>query len=120
MDRKNVSNDVLKEYLFKLTQNFLTAIQNKDADTVKNLAENEFASQLVAKMDGKSHGFQFSPYPIDMEKVQIVDKLLIRGMGVDRSTNDSNMDYVRVTKFEKRGLRQYVHKYNLGLQDFYF
>ena len=30
------------------------------------------------------------------------------------------MDYTRVTSLESKGLRQYVHKYELGYQDYYF
>ena len=115
MDEKKVNNEVIKEFLHGLTQKFLKAIQEKDEETVRGLAEKNFAEKIVAKMGSSDSGFEFKAVPIDPDNVQIVDKLLIRGLGIDRSTNDSNMDYIRVTKFERQGLRQFVHKYMLGL-----
>lgn len=66
------------------------------------------------------NGFSFEGKELDESKVQIIDKLLVKGMGIDRDTNDTNVDYIRVNKFEKRGIRTFVHKFNLGMQDFYF
>ena len=46
--------------------------------------------------------------------------MFIKGLGVDRSTNDDQEDYIRVSKLEEQGLRQYIHKYDLGMEDYYF
>ena len=68
----------------------------------------------------KIKNFSFKAKKVDFEKVKIIDKILIKGLGIDRSTNDTNMDYARVNKFEPKGLRIFVHKYNLGMQDYYY
>ena len=44
----------------------------------------------------------------------------MKGIGVDRSTNDDKQDYVKVTNLEQQGLRQYIHKFDLGMQEYYY
>lgn len=50
----------------------------------------------------------------------IIDQLFIKGLSADRTMNDTNLDYVMSDALEVDGLRSYIHKYNLGLQPFYF
>lgn len=46
--------------------------------------------------------------------------MLIKGMSVVRSENDSNYDYLYVPDLENEGLRQYTHRYFSGLHHYYF
>lgn len=44
-----------------------------------------------------------------------MDKLFVKGVSADRSKNDTNLDYVQNKEMEALGIRQYIHKYHLGL-----
>jgi hypothetical protein len=55
-----------------------------------------------------------------IDNVYIVDKLFLKGVNMERSLNDTNLDYVQTRHNEINGIREYIHKYHLGLQPFYF
>jgi len=55
-----------------------------------------------------------------INKVYLVDKIFVKGVSADRSKNDTNLDYVQSKEFEALGIRQYIHKFHLGLQPYYF
>ena len=56
----------------------------------------------------------------DVERVVTVDKILVKGVGVDRSTNDDFIDYIKISNMESVGVRQFIHKYDMGMQDHYY
>ena len=68
----------------------------------------------------QANWFNFERAEYDAEKVICIDKLLVKGLGIDRSTNDDQMDYLRMNNLEPYGLRQYIHKWDLGYQDYYY
>ena len=119
MEEKKITDELIKEHLFGLIQRFFKAIEEKDEETIRSLTEHNFSEKLI-KAKESSTGFKFQGKEIDLDKVQIIDKILVRGVSTVRSENDTNMDYVRVSYDEKKGLRQYIHKFQLGLQDYYF
>ena len=64
--------------------------------------------------------FAYKRADYDPAKVVTVDKLIVKGVGVDRDTNDDQIDYTKITSLESLGVRQYVHKYDFGMQDYYW
>ena len=86
------------------------------------MAEARFVSRLKAASEETTSEdwFSFKRSEYNPAKVLCVDKVFVKGVGTDRSTNDDQMDYTKVTSMEGLGLRQYVHKYDLGMQDYYF
>ena len=40
--------------------------------------------------------------------------MFVKGVSTIRSENEDQVDYQRVTAMEKFGIRQYVHKYEMG------
>lgn len=120
LDKKRVGDEVMKEHLYGELQAFFKAIADKDAKTVEKITEGNFAKKVVAGFaKSADHKLSYAPPTNGLASVQVLDKLLIRGVGVDRSTNDTNMDYVKISNAEAHGMRQYMHKYNMGLQDYY-
>ena len=104
-----------------MLQDFLEALQAKDQTKLSELAEANFAQKLKEKRENAPEPwFNFQRTNYDPEKVICVDKLLVKGLGVDRSTNDDQMDYSRLNNLEPEGLRQFIHKWDLGYQDYYF
>ena len=99
MKEKMLTTEILSEHLHSNITQFLAAISNHDTDKIKLLAEGNFANKVIARLN-PNHGFKFKEAAYDPDKVQVVDKLLIKGVGVDRSTNDTNMDYVRAKRME--------------------
>ena len=72
------------------------------------MAEANFVAKLQEKREGEDapqSWFNFQRAVYDPEKVICVDKLLIKGLGVDRSSNDDQMDYSRLNNLEPEGLR---------------
>ncbi len=86
------------------------------------LAESRFVNKLKdkkAKFDSPEW-IKYQKVEHDPSKVVTVDKLFVKGVGIDRSTNDDQIDYTKITSMESLGLRQYVHKYDFGMQDYYW
>ena len=100
----------------------MQALQAQDTEKIAKLTEERFAAKLLANQEASAgkEWFDFQRAEYDIEKVTCVDKLLIKGVGVDRSTNEDQMDYSKISNLEQDGLRQYIHKFDLGMQDYYY
>jgi len=117
---KGVTNAKLETDLFNLLQDFLESLQAKDQAKMSQLGEATFVEKLNSKKDASGAWFNFERAQYSVEKVLCVDKLLVKGLGVDRSTNEDQMDYQKVNNLEPQGMRQFVHKWDLGFQDYYY
>ena len=95
----------------------MQALQAQDTEKIAKLTEERFAAKLLANQEASAgkEWFDFQRAEYDIEKVTCVDKLLIKGVGVDRSTNEDQMDYSKISNLEQDGLRQYIHKFDLGM-----
>jgi len=65
------------------------------------IARNNFQTQ-------KEYEFAYKPAGEKeqvAEKMKVLDKIIWKGVSIDRSKNESNMDYLKITAHEKRGLR---------------
>ena len=65
------------------------------------IARNNFQAQ-------KDSEFAYKPAGEKEEiakKMKVLDKIIWKGVSIDRSKNESNMDYLKITGHEKRGLR---------------
>jgi hypothetical protein len=51
---------------------------------------------------------------VNLNKLEIIDELVIKGVSPDREMNDSNIDYLLDKTKEQDGLRQYLHKFFMG------
>ena len=124
LQSKHIQNEHLDNYLFDLLQDFLEALADKDFAKLAEITESRFLQKIQTRKDQlkSKEWFNYTREDFyDPVKVTCLDKLFIKGLGVDRATNDGDFnDYIKVTKMEERGLRQYIHKYSLGMQDFYF
>ena len=120
---KSIEEDVLKEHLFNnVLQKFMQAVGTQDADALHEVAEKTFADKILKEMPalkGKNLKFKKAA-DSNLESIYLLDKLFLKGVSADRSQNGSNFDYVVITNLEANGLKQYIHKYNLGFQRYYF
>ena len=101
----------------------MDAVGKQDAEAIGQVAEKTFADKIVKEMPalkGKSLRYKKAAGDVDLNSVYLLDKLFLKGVGSERSKNGSNFDYVVITDLEAEGLKQYVHKYNLGHQRYYF
>jgi len=101
----------------------MQAVGEQDTDAIHQVAEKTFADKIVKEipaLKGKSLRYKKPAGDADPNSVYLLDKLFLKGVGSERSTNGSNFDYVVITHLEAEGLKQYVHKYNLGFQRYYF
>ena len=69
---------------------------------------------------GVNDWFGFERADYDDSKIVTVDTLLVKGVGVDRDTNDDMIDYHKVTGLESLGIRQFHHKFDFGMQEYYY
>ena len=94
-------------------------IAQKDTNAISKVCESTFAQKLI---DASTQVyFKYQPADDDaIDHVYVVDKLFIKGVNADRTKNDSNADYVALKGKENEGIREYVHKFHLGLQPMYF
>ena len=122
LDDKHIERDFLQTHLYGILQDFMEAMQAKDYDKMGQIAEARFVNKLKTKQDknDSSDWFTFKKVEHDPVKVVTVDKLFVKGVGIDRDTNDDLIDYTKITAMESQGLRQYVHKYDFGMQDYYW
>lgn len=86
---------------------------------INDLAETNFGKNLINKLSTIPSKLEYTPSG-GAGKAFVVDKLFIKGMNVDRTKNDSNFDYYYVSKLEKHGLRQFIHKFNTGDIHYYY
>lgn len=98
------------EYLAGHLQNFWKAIEEHDEEKLMKYAEPTFA-RLIARNNfqtQKEYEFAYKPAGEKeqvAEKMKVLDKIIWKGVSIDRSKNESNMDYLKITAHEKRGLR---------------
>ena len=123
-DEKSIDEDTLKDHLFNnVLQKFMEAVGKQDAEAIHQVAEKTFADKIVAEMPslkGKSLRYKKAAGDVDLDSVYLLDKLFLKGVGSERAKNGTNFDYVVIQDLEVEGLKQYVHKYNLGFQRYYF
>ena len=121
---KHVDHEVLYQHLFSLAQDFMSGLQARDFDGLQGIAEANFVEKLRARneqlVNKDKDWFEYEKVEYDPERVVCVDKIFYRGVGVDRSTNDDIIDYRKESAMEQSGIRQYLHKFDLGMQDFYY
>jgi len=100
----------------------MEAVQTQDDAKMHKIAETNFAEQLISMREAsnKKDWFQFERCDYDPTRVVTVDKLFIKGVGVDRSTNDDLIDYNRVSGMEPQGIRSYIHKFDAGMEQYYY
>lgn len=96
-----------------------TGIASGDQDKIRKVAELTFANKLIQDTAGLKVSYQ-PPGDDALDKVYLVDKLFIKGVNAIRSENDTNADYVAEKSLEAVGIRNYIHKFHLGLQPYYF
>ena len=121
LDEKMVDRDLIKSHLHGLAQDFMQQLQAKNFDGLESIAEARFVDKLRDAGENQGSGwFSYEKQDYDPEKVSCIDKLFIQGVGVDRSTNYPEMDYTKNSQLEAHGLRQFVHKYSQGMQDYYY
>ena len=84
------------------------------------LAEERFVNKLKGNRREGQPWFTLERAQFDPEKVKVIDKLFIKGLGTKRDANYPQMDYTKVSSMESFGIRQYVHKYDQGMQDYYY
>lgn len=122
LEEKLIDPEVLKSHLYNNLQSFIETLEARDFDKLASMGETNFVNKLKQASESSSSPpeFKFTRGEYCTEKVHCVDKLFMRGVGVDRSTNDDTMDYTKIIALEKYGVRQYAHKYDLGMQDYYF
>ena len=119
---KKVTKPYLENFLFEHLQDFMQALQAQDSDQISKLCEANFAEKLLKNREARegNEWFNFQRAEYDPEKVICNDKLLYKGVGIDRSTNGDQMDYTKVPNLEPQGMRQYIHKWDMGYQDYYY
>ena len=122
LDEKMIDREFLDSHLFSLLQDFMQGLQAQDYSQLHQIAEKNFVDklQLQRQKAPDSEWFDFSRLKYDPVKVACVDRLFIKGVGIERDTNADQMDYTRITSLESNGLRQYVHKFELGMQPYYY
>jgi len=86
---------------------------------VNSVTEANFGREISQNLDSVNIKYE-SPADDAINKVYLVDKLFVKGVSADRSKNDTNLDYVQSKDMEASGIRQYIHKFHLGLQPYYF
>ena len=119
---KHIDNDVLNRYLFDMAQDFMQGLQARDYDKLTLRTEKNFLDRLRARNEQCKipEWFEFEKVEYDPERVVCVDKLFYKGLGVERATNADQMDYRKESSVEQFGIRQYFHKFDLGMQDYYY
>ena len=100
----------------------MEGLQKEDYDGLERFTEANFVNKLrenrLNAPDTTWFGYERVDYNAD--KVVTIDNIIVKGVGVDRSTNDDQIDYYKVTALESKGIRQFHHKYDFGMQDYYF
>jgi len=86
---------------------------------VTSVTEARFGREISQNLENLNVKYE-SPSDDAINKVYLIDKLFVKGVSADRSKNDSNLDYVQSKEMEPLGIRQYIHKFHLGLQPYYF
>jgi len=46
--------------------------------------------------------------------------MFVQGVDIDRSKNESNQDYLHSETANNKGVSSYIHKYLMGMQQYYF
>ena len=83
------------------------------------VAELGFANRIINETQGIE--FDYEPPSDDaIDNVYLADKIFIKGVNATRSENDTNADYIVEKSLETIGIRNYIHKYHIGLQPYYF
>ena len=122
LDDKHVDRDFLQSHLYSMLQDFFETLQKEDYEGLEKFTEARFVDRLRSKRQDApgSDWFGFQRGEYDEALVVTVDKLLVKGVGIDRDTNDDQIDYQKVTGLESEGMRQFIHKYDFGMQDYYY
>lgn len=85
---------------------------------MRAIGEQTFVDKILGKEQPQT--IVYKPNDFDPSKTYLVDKLFLKGVNIDRSLNETNLDYRQSRREEQKGIREFVHKYHLGLQPFYF
>ena len=120
---KKIEEDTLREYLYdNVLMKFMEALGSQDQEAMRQVAEKTFADKIVSEMASlKGNNLRYTKAgELKPDSVYLLDKLFLKGVSADRSINGTNFDYVVVSQNEQVGLKQYVHKFNLGFQRYYF
>ena len=107
LEDKQIDRDVLSTHLFSMLQDFFVALQKEDYDAIGRFTEARFVNRLKLNRQ-EAQGtdwFGYQRCDFDESKVVTVDKVLVKGVGIDRDTNDDQIDYIKVTGMESLGVR---------------
>jgi hypothetical protein len=117
-NEKQINDDLLCEHFLGMLSTFLQGIASGDEQAITTIAEKNLAAKILEqKVTNVSYK---APGDEAIDNVYIVDKLFLKGVNMQRALNDTNLDYVQTRQDERKGIREYIHKYHLGLQPFYF
>jgi hypothetical protein len=115
---KHITDDLLCEHFLGMLSTFLQGIASGDEQAITSTAEKNLATKVLSQ---NALNVQYeAPNDDAIDNVYIVDRLFLKGVNIQRALNETNLDYVQTRQLERKGIREYVHKYHLGLQPFYF
>ena len=115
---RHITDELLCEHFLGMLSTFLQGVVSGDKDVITSLCETQMAEKLLAM--GKPNAEYEAPGDEAIDNVYIVDRLFFKGVNMERNLNETNLDYVQSRKNERQGIREYIHKYHIGLQPFYF
>ena len=89
---------------------------------MREVTEKTFADKIVAEMPTfKEKDIKYTQKSVfDGNSIYLIDKIFMKGVSAEREKNDTNFDYIVVQDYEKFGIKLYKHKYNTGLERYYF
>ena len=95
LDHRGVQHDLIRDYLSTKFFSFLKYIEAGDRAQILANSEARFGNKIVQNLDKISkNDFKLVERESPSESSDyIVDQMLIQGISVDRSLNDSNYDY---------------------------
>jgi len=116
---KHINDELLCEHFLGMINEMFTGIASHDHEAIKKVAEATFAKRLISETTGLKISYT-KPSDDALDKVYLIDKMFIKGVNAVRSENDTNADYIAENSLESIGIRNYIHKFHLGLQPYYF
>jgi hypothetical protein len=123
LDENEVSNrlsGIYHNYYDALVKTFKEGKVNMDDQTLSNKLSDSVENNLIERSKVFLNFLKLNNYSLNLTKsdsnstATIFDKILVKGVNIDRESNYEAEDYIYIDNHEDEGIRYYMNKFYAG------